>query len=165
MSATSRSSVRPASSRHTSASFKNSSGDECLCTFFSQPLGTVNANAARQNSLPDLAIFSFVLTKADRRPRGFPQASAAERSLCSRLQRGAHAAVKPNSCVVTSDHPSTVSQVRSDRDARTHCPSYTGLRYAHLRVPGLRSFGKRGGAFRRRRRICGSRRNTCSDSD
>jgi hypothetical protein len=62
----------------------------------------------------------------------------------------ANAAVKPNSCVVTSDRPSTVSQVRNDDGARTHCAPYTGLRYAHLRVPGLRSFGELGGAFRRR---------------
>jgi hypothetical protein len=59
------------------------------------------------------------------------------------------AAVKPDSCVVTSDRPSTVSQVRNDDGARTHCAPYTGLEYAHLRVLGLRSFGELGGAFRR----------------
>jgi hypothetical protein len=42
----------------------------------------------------------------------------------------------------------TVFQMRSDNGARTHRAPYSGLRYTHLRLPGPRSFGKLGGAFR-----------------
>jgi hypothetical protein len=61
----------------------------------------------------------------------------------------ANAVIQPNSCVVAGNRPSTLPQVRDHDGARTYCTPYTGLRYAHLRVPGLRSFGKLGGAFRR----------------
>jgi hypothetical protein len=110
------------------------------------------------------------LRNRDRRPRVFFLRRRWLRVRCAPAcnKERANAVTQPNSCVVTGNHPSTLSQVRNDNGACTHCAPYTRLRNAHLRVPGLRSLGKRGGAFRRRWRICGSprlRRNTCSDSN
>jgi hypothetical protein len=87
LSATSRSSVRSASSRHISASFKYSFGDECLCTVFIKRL-----DCQRQRATPEVVagpryflFHAYVRTIAGQ--GSSPQASVAERGACSRLQK------------------------------------------------------------------------------
>jgi len=111
-------------------------------------LRTIPSSPAARNPLPRYSLFRAYLSHIA------GQGSSLLRRRWLRVRcapacnkERANAVIQPNSCVVTGNHPSTVSQVRNDNGARTHRDPYTGLRYAHLRVPGLRSFGNLGGAF------------------